>query len=528
MRKPYSFFPSAMIYNTPMKSTKPIVYVLGVSGQFYLAEALSKEFDRPVIGITNYTRIEEEITPEIRNIFDTIYSLPDFYFAHKKELEQMDAATFDKTFSKLEKKLSIQNNTALAQHDRGLRWAEDYKKVKVHQLATMMFVDDFLNKVTPVFVMDGVVTYLHLVLRAACTQKNIPYPLTQNSRLNGHINALHINGQHLGLQECFKDLENGKQTYITNEAIKTADKLFQAFIETPVRPAYAVNNSVVKLSLTKIFSNLRQTLQLKKLFPHQRVVEFDRAFHYEAHPLTYLKNGLLGKYRRLEQKLKKAFDDAPDMDTPFIYLPLHYVPEVSDMYFGSAYDHHSGFVAQFAKHIPSDCQLYVKEHTSMLGQRPTAFYKKLNSIYNVRIIAPSVDTFELTKKARAVAAVTGTAGWEAFLLGTPVIALGNVFYNFLPGVYKASINDQFHDEFIDYLDNFKPNKKERLNAFRAFYATCGKSKNGDIGNEVTQDGARDNAILFAKAMRKYIEEWGYTINGNFDNDLLNTPKRGAA
>ncbi|GJL84789.1 MAG: hypothetical protein DHS20C02_05640 [Micavibrio sp.] len=511
-----------------MESKKPIVYVLGVPGQFYLAEAVSKEFDRPVIGITNYARVEEKITPEIRATFDEIYSLPDFYLSNKEELEKMDEQAFDALFRDLEKKFGIGNNTILAQYDRGLRWASDYKKVRVLQLATMQFVDKFLSEVDPVFVLDGVVTYLHLILRAACREKYIPYPLTQNSRLNNHINMLHISGQHVGLQECFEDLQSGKKTFLSDEILADADRAFYEFINKPVRPAYAVNNSVIKLNFAKMFKNLLKTLRPEKLFPGQKVVAFDRAFNYESHPLVYLKKGLIGKYRRFEQKLKRVFDDQPDMNAPFIYLPLHYVPEVSDMYFGSACDHHSGFVAQFSKHIPADCQVYVKEHTSMLGQRPTAFYDELNSIYNVRVISPSVDTFELTRHARAVAAVTGTAGWEGFLLGTPVIALGDVFYNFLPGVFAAPVNDDLHDGLVEYLENFQSNEKERLNAFRAFYATCGKSKNGDIGYEVTQEGARENAVLFAGVIRKYFEEWGHTIHGDFDKDLLGIPKRGAA
>jgi hypothetical protein len=231
-------------------------------------------------------------------------------------------------------------------------------------------------------------------------------------------------------------------------------------------------------------------------------------------------NGLRSRCRRTVQDFMKTMDAAPDMDAPFFYLPLHYAPEVSDMYFGAAYDHHAGFVTQLARHIPADMMLYVKEHTSMPGHRPTNFYTELNALYNVRIIVPSVDTFALARKARAVVAVTGTAGWESYLLGKPVIALGDVFYNCLPGVYHAPIDEKFGAGLQKFLSEFRSDGATRRNAYRAFYCTCSVGTKGDIGHNITEDQAVDNARLYAKGLRECIEKWGHTMQGKFSADMV--------
>jgi capsule polysaccharide export protein KpsC/LpsZ len=46
----------------------------------------------------------------------------------------------------------------------------------------------------------------------------------------------------------------------------------------------------------------------------------------------------------------------------------------------------------------------------------------------VHLISPLEDNFTLIKNARMVAVLTGTAGWEAIMLGIPVIVVGHAQY----------------------------------------------------------------------------------------------------
>ena len=60
----------------------------------------------------------------------------------------------------------------------------------------------------------------------------------------------------------------------------------------------------------------------------------------------------------------------------------------------------------------------------------------------VTFIHPSVNSLDLIKNSLAVATVTGTAGWEGFLNGKPVLMFGNYFYQDAPGVFKVSSSSE--------------------------------------------------------------------------------------
>ena len=133
----------------------------------------------------------------------------------------------------------------------------------------------------------------------------------------------------------------------------------------------------------------------------------------------------------------------------------------------------------------------------MWGRRPASFYQNISKLYNVRIIDPSVSTFDLGKAAKATLTVTGTAGWEAYLLGRPVIVLGDVFYNFLPGVLHCALDRDFFDHVTRYLADFKSSEKERRNAYRAYHACSFPDTYVDIGETTTRNEASNLAANYA-------------------------------
>ena len=54
----------------------------------------------------------------------------------------------------------------------------------------------------------------------------------------------------------------------------------------------------------------------------------------------------------------------------------------------------------------------------------------------MRYLPIGVPTLELIAKSRAVATITGTAGWEALQMGKPVICFGYAWYRSFPGVFR--------------------------------------------------------------------------------------------
>jgi hypothetical protein len=322
------------------------------------------------------------------------------------------------------------------------------------------------------------------------------------------------------MEKYFDALTRSGEKAIDPQNLREADEAFDSFVNRPRVPQYAVDGSTLGLNIPLLRKKIGWALRREHLFPSQKVKDVDRAMNIETPPHLIALSALRTGFRRLHVRLLNVFDKAPDLSVPFVYVPLHYAPEISDMYFGTDYDHHEAFIAHLSKHIPSDCQLYVKDHVSMWGRRPAGFYKNLSMLYNVKIIDPAVSTFDLIKAARATLTVTGTAGWEAYLLGRPVVVLGDVFYNFLPGLLHCPVNRDFFKNLTDYLENFKASEKDRRNAWRAYHACSFPHPYVDIGETTTRQEAVEMAARYAADMHIFIRECSAELGGKFPTDLV--------
>ena len=147
--------------------------------------------------------------------------------------------------------------------------------------------------------------------------------------------------------------------------------------------------------------------------------------------------------------------DSP-MEEKYILLPLHYQPEISTLWYGRYQNDQVGFIRNVAKKLPFGYMLYVKEHTLCFGNRPKDFYDKLKKIPNVRLISPYAHTFDLVKTCSLVVTITSTLGFEALMLGKPVISFGDVYYKACSEVVNAS--NIYKDEIN--VSNMKVNPKK--------------------------------------------------------------------
>jgi len=74
-------------------------------------------------------------------------------------------------------------------------------------------------------------------------------------------------------------------------------------------------------------------------------------------------------------------------------------------------------VKDFTTPRPLTHDLLVKEHGIALATRSPRFYRQLLEMPGVRLVHPAADIFGLTRNADLVVTVTGTAAYEASLLG---------------------------------------------------------------------------------------------------------------
>jgi hypothetical protein len=130
--------------------------------------------------------------------------------------------------------------------------------------------------------------------------------------------------------------------------------------------------------------------------------------------------------------------DRPKLGEPYVLFPLQLQPEMTTSVLAPFYVDQIATVQYVAKAVPAGYVLWVKEHPYSVGRRALSDYRRLRAMSKVRLIHPGLNTFELTRHAAAVVTISSTLGWEALLLGVPVVTLGNVFVNACPLVRHVS------------------------------------------------------------------------------------------
>ena len=173
--------------------------------------------------------------------------------------------------------------------------------------------------------------------------------------------------------------------------------------------------------------------------------------HSMAHGLSHLdyrrskwhgmraRRSIEGTYRQLAQPA--------NWQASLVYVPLNYQPEKTTSPDAGWFADMRLMVRQLAHALPTDWQLYVREHPATFldasgsGRghmlRTPGFYKDLADLPNVRLIALEEDSFQLIDQSKAVATGTGTAAWEAVNRGKPAICFGVAWFFGCPGVYQA-------------------------------------------------------------------------------------------
>lgn len=128
----------------------------------------------------------------------------------------------------------------------------------------------------------------------------------------------------------------------------------------------------------------------------------------------------------------RQIDRLPDR---FIFFPLQYSPE-SSINFPAPYFVDQLRVVDAIRHkMPNDFLLVVKEHPAALEMRPRSFLNELARRSGVVFVGTDWNTREIISRASLTVSVTGSAAFEAFLLGRPSLVLGSCFFSgFLGGV----------------------------------------------------------------------------------------------
>jgi hypothetical protein len=140
----------------------------------------------------------------------------------------------------------------------------------------------------------------------------------------------------------------------------------------------------------------------------------------------------------------KAVTPLADMEgKPFVFFPLHTEPETALQQASPEYFFQLGAIASIARDLPAGYLLAVKETYQNFGRRPDNFYDQIREFKNVVLLDMLELGLDVVRKAEAVVTITGTAGFEAAVMGKPVITFGrHNIYNFLPHVMVVRTEEE--------------------------------------------------------------------------------------
>jgi len=169
-------------------------------------------------------------------------------------------------------------------------------------------------------------------------------------------------------------------------------------------------------------------------------------FHYLQ--VLLLKRKFMGKNRYFEN---------PVPGEPYVYMPLHLIPESTVFVKASYYVDECNLIEQVSKSLPAGWKLYVKEHQAMLGERSVKFYKKVKELHNVRLVQVNYyhDPKPWIINAKGVITIVGTTAYEEALLGRKSIIFGDVPFELIDGITRVRSFEDLPELIRDFgeIDN---------------------------------------------------------------------------
>jgi hypothetical protein len=111
----------------------------------------------------------------------------------------------------------------------------------------------------------------------------------------------------------------------------------------------------------------------------------------------------------------------------YVFYPLQYYIESRVTMRAPAFYEQSWLIEYLSRSTPTGHELVTKDHPQQLGAQSR---RAIADIARHSIpVAPSMDAHDVVQNAAAVVTLNNTVGYEALLYGTPVVSLGDAFYD---------------------------------------------------------------------------------------------------
>jgi len=359
----------------------------------------------------------------------------DLNFLKKMELEYLQS----NLWSHVELDRIIRHNQLVREYPYNTPRYSHEDMLKILQV-TIKNILNFLDKEKPDVVIFSVIGALSSsLLYCIAKAKHIPVYIITPARVDKLYTLTSSYKKFTEVEKIFANIKEGSESHFAKDREK-ALKFLRAFRDTPA--PYAKTDSIKNRPINKrkqfkflLPKNALRSLQWLNTLTYQYIKDRHKTDYSTIKPWYFFIDKIKQKIRVLT--IHSNLYHEVRLTDNFAFFPLQVEPEISTMLYAPFFTDQLWLAKQIAKSLPIDFKLYIKEHPAMYGKRPKKFYTELKKIPNLRLIKPSVVSFDLIQNAKLVTVISSTVGWEALMLHKPVITFGDVFFNKLPGVQKC-------------------------------------------------------------------------------------------
>ena len=369
--------------------------------------------------------------------------------------------------------------------ERHLLAGKSFDQIMRMAEVAMRVIGDALDRIRPDFLLSEDISCFHSWLHfALARERGIPFWAVTTARIAGRIHV-YSNG--------FQRSERVEKLYpellahgLGDEARRQAEEYVAKFRAKPSRP--------------KGMEVRAKQVRIDRDDGRRFAIAAARYFGDPGDPTLRPPHEVIRQRLRRIARVRiaavRGVFEAPVAGEKYILYPIQYQPEASTLVQGPMYVDQVALVRDIARSLPIGYRLYVKEHVSNRGRRPLSFYDELRAIPEVRLLGPDEDTYALIRGAGAIATITSTVGWEGLLFDKPVITFGEVFYNIVPTVYRASqvSKDRWYELFKRATTEHAPDPDAVLALVSALQQVSfpGRMANGMTFPEVLEPGNVEN------------------------------------
>jgi hypothetical protein len=409
----------------------------------------------------------------------------DRYKIAKKDLDWSYINRIEKqytAYSSLNEQLLSEMTLLPYYHDLNYYQYIDYNKILLYVQLYYQYIEDLFENNRPDLILDTDVDYFgRIVLLEVANKYDVPYISIDDARIDSYVlpTTSLIRNRNETIKFSF-------EKYVTDDSI-LKDNSFVEIYESiksktgEVPDIYKKDNSYSQFSAFKLLRRLAfQTVHSIRYFSFKKLKL--NIFNGLSSPIS---SSIVKSYQamymyyviRFYLEYSKLFVKKDLSKINYIYIPLHVIPESSTNVLSPYYMNETFIIESISKAIRADQYVVVKEHWSMIGNRPIEFYKKIKQLPNVILIDPTNYTlpYDYIKNSDLVVTISGTAAMEASIMGINSLVFSDVVFGLLSSVKKVQIDSNLRKIVAEHIKYKMP--EHELYAYIKILLEFGKKVN---------------------------------------------------